>query len=221
MQTHWLHHTGAQECVLFMAGWGMGPEPFLSIPAGGMDVLMVYDYTNLSIKKLETQIPADRCVHLLAWSMGVWVASCCLNSYSFSTATALGGTCRPIDDTFGIPAIFFDATLSDFSASVLESFYVSMFDHKDQAAGFLRKRPQRSLEALFLELKALRLSVSRKPEGTDIFTRHGVTTRDKIFPARNQLRAWGKGNAVKLPWPHFPFYDHTDWRALLKQVCHD
>jgi hypothetical protein len=51
--------------------------------------------------------------------------------------------------------------------------------------------------------------------GQDIYTRKIITSRDRIFSGRNQMRAWGKGCGDVRNWPHFPFYQLTDWRELL------
>ena len=105
MQFHWLNRENNPDCILFIAGWGMGPEPFQDIAAGPVDLIMVYDYQSLEHFDLCSLLPKNsKCrIHLLAWSMGVWVAGRLLQDFSFSSATAIGGTCSPIDDKYGIP----------------------------------------------------------------------------------------------------------------------
>ena len=51
--------------------------------------------------------------------------------------------------------------------------------------------------------------------GRDIYTQKIITSRDRIFSGRNQMRAWGKGSGMVHNWPHFPFFFLTDWRDLL------
>lgn len=221
MQTRWLHRKNQDECLLFMAGWAMGPEPFQQLAHGGMDVLMVYDYRHLAVEELLAVLPVKRHLHLLAWSMGVWVAATCLGEIPFQSATALGGTCRPVHATCGIPGNIFEATLADLSMPVLKGFYQAMFDQPKHCKLFFDNKPTRPLSHLHQELKNIKECVDITPGGDDIFDYHCVTGRDKIFPARNQLRAWGRKNCITRPWPHFPFYNHKSWPELLEHIRHD
>lgn len=211
MKTHWLQQTESKDCLLFMAGWGMGPEPFVGLNFGPMNVLMIYDYRTLDeidLQPLHAAAQAGR-LDLLAWSLGVWVAAYLAqtpNFPSFRTALALGGTCQPLNDQYGIPPKHFKQMLENFSDAVLEQFYRSMFDDEAEAERFLRHRPQRSLEDLHAELHSLYLACQDHATPSDIYTRHLITRRDRIIPARNQLRAWGKKHCQSHPWPHFPWY---------------
>ncbi len=220
MQISWLNRENNPDCILFMAGWGMGPEPFQAMAAGSVDLVMVYDYRSLKDCDLSALLPDNKnCrIHLLAWSMGVWVAGRLLQDFSFSSATAIGGTCRPIDDRYGIPCRLFDDTIDDFSPAVLTNFYTSMFDSPEQADQFLNHLPDRPLEELKEELIALRAACRTRPEVPDIFDRRIVTTRDRIFPARNQIRAWSRDNCESIALPHFPFYKWSNWAELLELV---
>ena len=217
MKTCRLHQQNNPDCLLFMAGWGMGPEPFQHMAAGPLDVIMVYDYRHLADLDLRSQLSPDSRLHLLAWSMGVWAAGSLLQNYTFSSATAIGGTCRPIDDTFGIPDRVFEQTIDDFSPGVLSNFYNAMFDRPKQAQKFLDNQPDRSLEGLREELIALRAAACRM-EAEDIFDCRIVTGRDRIFPARNQIRAWGRHNYRSCTLPHFPFYQWSSWSELLEFI---
>jgi len=213
MKTCWLRREGSTDCILFMAGWGMGPEPFADVDFGQTDVLMTYDYRSVDDSNL-TVLPQDGRLHLLAWSMGVWVAAWLarhgplFSTLRFCTATAVGGTLRPIDDRCGIPTQGLETMLTGFSPAVLEDFYCSMFDSEAATKRFLACRPQRSWQALREELRHLR-EASQSGEGdlVDIFSRRIVTSRDRIFPVRNQLRAWGKNCCEVRQLPHWPFYD--------------
>ena len=201
-----------------MAGWGMGPEPFQTMVAGPVDLIMVYDYRSLEDCDLHSLLPRNCRIHLLAWSMGVWVAGRLLQDVAFSSATAIGGTCRPIDDRYGIPCRVFDDTIHEFSLAVLTSFYTAMFDNTKQAGHFLDHLPNRPPEERKEELVSLRAACRIMPEVPDIFQRRIVTTRDRIFPARNQIRAWGRDNCISLALPHFPFYQWSNWAELLALI---
>jgi biotin synthesis protein BioG len=70
----------------------------------------------------------------------------------------------------------------------------------------MTNRPERSLASVREELTCLRDHVGNCGEVPDIFDRRIVTTRDRIFPSRNQVRSWGKQKCRLKKWPHFPFY---------------
>ncbi|WP_417912426.1 alpha/beta fold hydrolase [Candidatus Electronema sp. TJ] len=211
MRSCWLRRGEGKDCLLFMAGWGMGPEPFQDADFGCADVLMLYDYRSMDDSFL-AELPQEKPLHLLAWSMGVWAAAWlaehrpCFAALRFSTATAVGGTLRPIDEQRGIPTESFEKMLDEFSPLVLENFYRSMFSSSEEAERFLVRRPQqRPWQELREELRCLRDLCHSCPPPPDIYSRRIVTSRDRIFPARNQLRAWGRDCCETLPLPHFPF----------------
>lgn len=222
MQFQWLNRENNPDCILFMAGWGMGPEPFQDMAAGPVDLIMVYDYRSLEDCDLFSLLPENtKCrIHLLAWSMGIWVAGRLLKNFcftsTFSSTTAISGTCRPIDDRYGIPCQLFDEMIHDFSPEVLNDFYSAMFDSTEHADQFLNHPPNRPLERLKEELVSLHAACRVMPEVPDIFHRRIVTTRDRIFPPRNQIRSWGRDNCESIALPHFPFYQWSSWAELLE-----
>ena len=216
MQTAWLHHNNHRECILFLAGWGMDPTPFQSLPAGDCDLYMVYDYRQLRPISLDCFAGYER-LHLIAWSMGVWVAAHLLadQAASFASCTAIGGTLTPVDKQRGIPPEIYADMADNFNQETLESFYRNMFDSEEQLALFLANRPQRGLDELHTEMVAFRNWFHQYGEASDLFTQKIVTSRDRIFSGRNQLRAWGKDCSTVRNWPHFPFSLLADWRDLL------
>jgi biotin synthesis protein BioG len=225
MQFQWLNRAGNPDCILFMAGWSMALEPFQVLAAKSVDVLMVYDYRDLDDRELCAQLHniQHHRLHLLAWSMGVWVAAQVLKDFCltspFSSATAIGGTCKPIDDKYGIPCSVFDEIINRFSPAGLTGFWSSMFDSKEQEKQFLNHAPARPVEELKQELISLRQACKQLPEPVDIFQHRIVTSRDRIFSPRNQIRAWGRKNCDTVALPHFPFYQWPDWAGVLDAVC--
>ncbi|MCI5145773.1 MAG: DUF452 family protein, partial [Candidatus Electrothrix sp. AR3] len=200
MKTCWLNWQDNPDCILFMAGWGMGPEPFFELDFGLADVFMVYDYRQLDDFDFSALLPALETsrLHLLAWSLGIWVAARLFQedaffpALHFSSATAIGGTCQPIDNHHGIPGQRFEQMLADFSPAVVRAFYDSMFASQEEAERFWACRPQRPLAEMREELLVLRAVCAEHPEMPDIYSRRIVTNRDRIFSLRNQVRAWGR-----------------------------
>ncbi len=222
MRGHWLQRTGQADCILFMAGWGMAPAPFATIPCHGHDLLMLYDYRDLEVPDLSPLKNYRQC-HLIAWSMGVWAASLLPAPVRsrFAQATAMGGTLHPMDDRLGIPVAAFDATVKALDSDALAAFHRSMFDEEEETERFLAHAPRRSAGELRSELAGLRAACRRQGPGRDIFTLRIITSRDRIVPARNQLRAWGRTATVTRRWPHFPFYRIPAWHTLLREDAVD
>jgi len=242
MKTHWLHQQGNQDCLLFMAGWGMCPEPFYDIPAGSVDVLMLYDYRNMDCEDISSALEnlqgnlqekaPYRKIHLLAWSMGVWAASMLFANKTlsapgltppltsmFASTIAIGGTCHPIHDKLGIPENNFADMAERLSPARVKTFHRSMFTDKQEANRFTNSflKGERSFEKIRLELLALDTAYRRQPDVANIYTSRIVTGRDQIFPARNQVRAWGRKKCRTLSLPHFPFYHWPSWSAMVEE----
>jgi len=225
MKCCWLRRQNGSCCLLFLSGWGMGPEPFAEVDFGPADVLLAYDYRSMDSSGLLSLLPKGGRLHMLTWSMGVWAAAWLARhdplfaKLRFSSATALGGTLSPVDDRCGIPAEHFTAMLDNFSPATLEQFRRSMFDSEEEAERFLRCPPRRPLAELREELEQLHtLCRSGSVQLPDICGRRIVTARDRVFPARNQVRAWGRERCEVLPLPHFPFYQQAGLKALLPQL---
>lgn len=216
MQTAWLHRRNRRECILFFSGWGMDPAPFSDLPAVGHDLCMFFDYRYLAPVDVAAFAGYER-LHLIAWSMGVWVAGHLLadQGHLFSNLVAVGGTLTPVDDRCGIPSTSYGDMVDHFSQEVLDGFYRNMFDEERHLARFLAHRPNRPLPELRDEMAAFRDAFVQFGPGRDIYNRPIITSRDRIFSGRNQGRAWGKGRGLTVPWPHFPFYSLADWRDLL------
>lgn len=216
MQCRWTRRGGSRELIVFFNGWGMDETPFACVPAREHDLYMVCDYRKLAPLEFTPFAGYDR-MHLIAWSMGVWAAAQVLagRESAFDSRVALAGTLCPIDDKLGLAPARYETMAQRFSASVLEEFQASMFDLPDHLARFQAARPDRPLAELGEEMLAFRAAVEQTGPPADLYTSRIVTSRDRVFPGRNQLRAWGRDNCIATSWPHFPFYLLDDWADLL------
>lgn len=196
----------------------MDPTPFQDIEILAHDLLMVYDYSRMEPWDFHG-FPAGTYehLHLVAWSMGVWAAAYTFagRRQYFTSATAINGTLSPIDDTRGIERKAFARMISNFSAPVLHAFYESMFTDPAETKRFLCHRPKRTAEDILHELVRLRGYCGQRRPGFDIFGRKIVGSRDRIFPARNQLRSWGRDQVAVIKAPHFPFYGWSSWDRIV------
>jgi biotin synthesis protein BioG len=219
MQTSWLIKKNHPACILFFAGWGMDPTPFLPLVSQECDVLMVYDYRELFTPHPGDFLPAGyEQMILVAWSMGVWVAGFLLAGCSrlFASAVAVNGTLTPVNSTLGINDRDFSAMITNCTPERLGDFYRSMFDSPADHRLFCRHHPSRTTKGTCLELESLHRSCLRYGTTADLFTHRLVGSRDRIFPARNQIRSWGRERCTLLKTGHFPFYNENTWEGLLK-----
>ena len=217
MQTCWLRRDGHPACLLFFAGWGMDPAPFQALLPENRDLLMVYDYRDLATPNLADLLPGQyQRLDLLAWSMGVWVASRLLAGVRqrFGATVAVNGTLTPIDDLRGIPAQAYASLLATFSPVTLDDFYQNMFSDPAELELFLAHRPRRPAEAIQAELAALRDHYLAHGPAADIYSHKLAGRRDRVFAVRAQVRAWGRESCQTFPGPHFPFYAQS-WEQLL------
>ena len=58
MKHTWLNKSGNSELVIFFAGWSFDAEPFKFLAADGIDVVVVYDYRDLSF---DLDCPSKAC----------------------------------------------------------------------------------------------------------------------------------------------------------------
>ncbi len=216
MQLSWVCKGNNPACILFMNGWGMDPLPFTPLTSLRHDLLMVDDYRVLEPLPLQ-ELQGYEQLHLVAWSMGVWMAAHILQHQTalFTSSTAIGGTLTPIDDKRGIPRESYTSIIDNFTPEALDGFYHSMFDDDSNIHQFMGNRPHRSSVALHKELICFKQQVEHYGPGKDIYSHKIITGRDRVFPARNQLRAWGKKNSTLTNWPHFPFYQFADWSEIV------
>ncbi|OQX15820.1 MAG: hypothetical protein BWK76_12455 [Desulfobulbaceae bacterium A2] len=206
MHQCWLHRQGAPDCLLFFAGFGMDPEPFRAIPCRDYDLLMFWDWREIAPLD-PSALGRYRRRQLVAWSMGVLTAAHVLGPAmaDLAAAAAVNGTLRPIDDRAGIAPPRYQQIQAALNEETLTNFYRSMFDDETAAECFLNHRPRRDLNGLRQELAALWQLALDKTLPADHFRTVVVGQRDRVIPARNQLRAWGRSRCRLLPLPHFFF----------------
>ena len=171
--------------MLFFAGWGSEENLFRHPVEEGYDYLLCFDYRTLDFDY--TQIEGYTEIRLLAWSMGVWVASRVFAGHSFpwQMKLAVNGTPFPIDDRCGIPEMIFKGTLEHFSEDKLARFRRRMCGSSGQTEEFLSHTPTRTAEELREELAALALGITAYGSSSFIWDRAIIGNRDKIFPPRN------------------------------------
>ena len=219
MNAHWLFNNQSRELILFCNGWGMDHHPLAVLESGGYDVLVLSDYSSFDLSFDVQTLKSDyRSIHLVCWSFGVWAGQQLFGDCKelFTHCIALNGTLRPIDDRYGIPYQFFNATLEHFSESVCDRFYRRMCRPGSVLEIFLQNRPQRSVKDQKTELARLAELVASYPEKDSIFETVIISSRDMIIPTAHQVSFWkGRCPAIEIEGCHYPFAGWQDWSKIL------
>lgn len=158
MKSTWLHRHSRQALIVFCNGWGMDDRPFRHLEADRCDVLMLWDYRQMTpvpdIVALAGQYAE---IYLVGWSMGVWAGQRMFSPVRehFQAAIAVNGTLCPIHDRFGIPEATIAGTLRNFSEVSRDKLYLRMCRDRQGRPIFQENLPARSLAGQKEELQAL------------------------------------------------------------------
>jgi biotin synthesis protein BioG len=218
MKSAWLHQRRNRWLIIFCNGWGMDANPFLPLGARDYDVLMLFDYSDLTLDC----DPAPLFRHyqrtfLVSWSMGVWVGQQIFQSWShrLQGAMAINGSLCPIHDQFGIPEQLYAATLEQFSAASRLKFYRRMCRERQAFNPVFENQPARYFDNQRLELEALHRQVSCQLAEEAIYTKVLIADQDLVVPTANQIAFWQGHKSVRLEGSHFLFYRWNTWDELM------
>lgn len=177
--------------LLFFAGWGMDETPFRQFHPVNCDWMVCYDYRSLNFD--EHLLQGYTNITLIAWSMGVWIASQVMSAHAnlpITRSIAINGTFHPIDETLGIAPSIFDSTLQGLNEQTLQKFQRRMCGSANDYQAFQTTAPQRPVEELKEELAAIREHYQSLPPPTFLWQKAIIGKADRIFLPENQYRAW-------------------------------
>lgn len=201
--------------ILIYAGWAMDWRPFKGLAADGYDVMVVWDYRELTFNWKPLLKYDEIC--LLAWSMGVFAASVTVHEIlpRITKRIAVNGTLHPIHDRMGIPETIFSGTVAGLSPTNMRKFYRRMCLTAGQFEWFKEHKPQRDFEEMRQELTDIETHSLFHVAQVEDWDLAVVGRHDTIFPASNQINAWrGQGTPVQLmEAAHLP-----DFGLLLKRL---
>ena len=184
MKYKWLSRKNNQKLIIFFNGWGMDEFVVNHLQAEEYDVLMFYDYNSLTIDFDLKTLGRYSEKYLVAWSMGVMIAT--LFNIDYVSKTAINGTLKPIDDNYGIPKRIYNLTLRGFSPKGAEKFIKNMFDNEKEASLL---QIYRDFDGQKSELDALTHYQAKEDFKYD---RVIISSEDKIIPTKNQTAFWGR-----------------------------
>ncbi len=196
----------------------MDDRPFGDLSSAAYDVYMLYDYRRLAtFPDIEVLAREYEQVHLVGWSMGVWVGQKLFADKRdlFDRTIAINGTLCPIHDDFGIPKQVFAATLADFGENARGKFYKRMCREKANLGKFLARPPQRTIEDQREELAVLQNMVDCLPAEDSIYQTIIISESDLIVPSANQFVFWQGRQVMPVSGFHFLFNLWQSWDQLL------
>lgn len=190
MKSKFISRNRSNRLILIFAGWGMDWRPFIGLEHCDYDILVVWDYRDLTFDCKQLTEYDEIC--LLAWSMGVFAASVSIYEIlpKITMRIAINGTLTPIDNTTGIPPAIWHATLNALSPASLRKFHRRMCDSAAQYENFREVAPKRNIDELKEELIALETHTLFHVEQVTDWDMAIISRHDAIFPAKNQLNAW-------------------------------
>lgn len=216
MRIEWLNKKGGRLVAVFFNGWGMDARAVAHLTTE-MDVVMCYDYRDInelafpSFKEYEE-------VYVVAWSMGVWVASNLVPRMMLqpSKLIALNGTERPVNDEYGIPVKIYELTERGMSEKGRAKFLQRMLDGVEEWKRFERNKPERAIEEVCEELTAIRIQSTAMHDELQ-WDKVYISDKDVIFPMLNQQNWWQERckDIQIISGGHYPFYQFTTWEEII------
>ena len=215
MQFHWLNKQNNKKLIIFFAGWSFDYKPFEFLKSEDFDILMAYDYSDISTNIPELEYDE---INLIAWSMGVFVAYCLREKLpNLSKKIAINGTLFPVDDEFGIPEKPFLLTLRHAKTGLEGKFYQNIFNKKEEFERYMQAPVERSIENREIELKSLYGVIKQSNIIYNYFYDKAlISSYDKIIPTKNQINFWQDKISIEmLESGHFPYYNFESWNDIL------
>lgn len=202
MQYKWLSKNSNSKIIIFFNGWGMDDSVVSHLDTEDFDVLMFYDYNSL---QTDFEFGSLKCYNeknLIAWSMGVMVAT--NFDINYTSCTAINGTLKPIDELYGIHPKIYDLTIKGFNENGQKRFLKTIFGTEYSI------QINRDLDNQKNELIALKNYNSNE---SFKYNKILISDNDKIIPTQNQCRYWNSDTNLKSA--HCPFYLFKKWSELL------
>lgn len=215
----------ANKLILCFLGYSFLPESLKHLELGEYGLGVIYDYTsiNFDLKFLELEISktsmenfndiiSKKELFLVAFSLGVFIASKIKFQTPLKCAVAINGTPFGIDENFGIKQSDFQASLQNFN---FDEFKKGCFLKDISRVNFaFNNHAKAELSALYESIKN-----AKKDENFINWTKAIISKKDMIFPSnatQNYFRNFASNCDIQmLNSAHFAFYNFTKWEQIL------
>ena len=217
MKHVWLNKSENKQLLIFFVGWSFDEKPFEFLAHDNLDVLVFYDYSELSF---DVDFSGYEKYYCVGWSMGVYVGVLLKDEFpAFDKTIALNGTPTPIDNELGIPERTFELTLKYAEEGLKGKFYQNVFFNEEQLNRYWANPVQRDVQNRVEELHSLKTLIKANIcDANGFYDLAYVAKNDKIIPPKNQIKAWENLSVpiIELADGHFPFYNFKSWIELCK-----
>lgn len=197
-----IQNENSQELILVFGGFASHPSHFAHLKSD-KNVILVYDYENLDFK---FDLNSFSKITLIAFSMGVCVASRVLKDIEFSQKIAINGTPFGIDKLKGIHPAIFARQIKKFD---LTAFKKSLFKEKENLSKDFIFKDEKSLQK---ELKMLFDFALEKYDENFNWDKIYSSNNDEIFPQNALKNTFSK--LIFLNEPHFAFFHFKTWDEI-------
>ncbi len=197
-----IQNENSQELILVFGGFASHPSHFVHLKSN-KNVVLVYDYENLDFK---FDLNSFSKITLIAFSMGVCVASRVLKDIEFSQKIAINGTPFGIDKLKGIHPAIFAKQIKKFD---LTAFKKSLFKEKENLSKDFIFKDEKSLQK---ELKMLFDFALEKYDENFNWDKIYSSNNDEIFPQNALKNTFSK--LIFLNEPHFAFFHFKTWDEI-------
>ncbi|EGK7561454.1 DUF452 family protein [Campylobacter coli] len=197
-----IQNENSQELILVFGGFASHPSHFAHLKSD-KNVVLVYDYENLDFK---FDLNSFSKITLIAFSMGVCVASKVLKDIEFSQKIAINGTPFGIDKLEGIHPAIFAKQIKKFD---LTAFKKSLFKEKENLSKDFIFKDEKSLQK---ELKMLFDFALEKYDENFNWDKIYSSNNDEIFPQNALKNTFSK--LIFLNEPHFAFFHFKTWDEI-------
>jgi malonyl-CoA O-methyltransferase/biotin synthesis protein BioG len=191
MKSKFVSHTAKnRRLVIIFAGWAMDYRPFKGLVAPGYDIMVIWDYRELSFSWKIVDGYKEICV--IAWSLGVFAASLTTHEIMarVTKMIAVNGTLEPIHPSRGIDPALYQATLRELTPTSLRKFYRRMCSSAEEFTAFKECCPKREFSELADELVNIETQTIFHVPQVDRWDLALISRYDRIFQAPNQQNAW-------------------------------
>ncbi|KAA6226477.1 MULTISPECIES: pimeloyl-ACP methyl esterase BioG family protein [unclassified Campylobacter] len=201
MKTQFLHlNKNSKELIIFFAGFASKPCHYQHL-SSKKNVLMVYDYKDLTLPKLDIK-NYDK-ISLIAFSMGVCVATHFLSNLSFNKKIAINGTNFGIHKEKGIPPTLFLKTIKNLK---IDDFKIFLFGKHLSKTNSFEFNSEIELKK---ELKSLYDYILNTKEVNFSWDKIYASKGDLIFPNTALLASFQE--CIFVNEPHFLFFYFDSW----------
>ncbi|HED6757826.1 TPA: DUF452 family protein [Campylobacter coli] len=197
-----IQNENSQELILVFGGFASHPSHFTHLKSD-KNVILVYDYENLDFK---FDLNSFSKITLIAFSMGVCVASRVLKDIEFSQKIAINGTPFGINKLKGIHPAIFAKQIKKFD---LSSFKKSLFKERENEAKNFIFKDEKDLKT---ELEKLFEFTSKERNENFIWDKIYSSNNDEIFPQNALKNTFSK--LIFLNEPHFVFFHFKTWDEI-------